>query len=469
MTYIFPVTVVAVTALCLGYDAGVMSGAIMPMVKDFNLTELEEGLVIGCVNLVAAFGALMGGRLADWKGRVPATMICSAVLAVGPAVVATAGGFVQLFLGRIIIGVGVGLCFVISPVYGCEMAPVHVRAIIISVTEILINLGIILGYLSAELLELPAFQGSFGWRFVTGLAAAPAVMIICCYPLLPESPRWLVQAGRHEEAEKVLLKSRGSKEEVSLELTAIEEAIADDAKEVGWSKIFCPTPQVFRMLLAGIGCAFFQQASGNEAIVYYTPTVLKDLGMTSESDQNHGAMAVGFAKFLGSIAGAFFLDIAGRRPGVIVSATGMAVCMGCLAVMENFKESTPLALGLGLLCANMFVFELGLAPAACVLGTECYPMEIRGKALSCGMFTTRFVSGTVAILFPGAQRVLGAETCFWILFGVAVLGIVWSMLCVPETKGVPLEEVVNLFEEPLSCCPAADSESDSDDSSDDVL
>jgi len=317
------------------------------------------------------------------------------------------------------------------------------------VAEILINAGVLLGYISALLLELPDVSPSIGWRAVTGLAAGPALLTLCAFPWLPESPRWLVQMKRHAEAQAVLERLCPNPEVKKQAIKSIEEALSEEDPEVNkdtWRQIFCPSVVVRRMLLAGLGVAFFQQVSGSEAIVYYTPTILTNFGLDSESDRNMGAMAVGGAKLLGACLGAFFLDFAGRRLGVLVSCIGVAMCLVGLAALQGL--AVP-GVGLPLLCLFMIFFELGLAPCASVLGTESYPVAIRAKALGLGMFTTRFLSGLVAVLFPTIVNSLSLTACLWGFAVFACLGVVWALLCVPETRGLSLEEVAKLFEKPV--------------------
>merc|ERR1712032_732632 len=189
----------------------------------------------------------------------------------------------------------------------------------------------------------------------------------------------------------------------------------------------------------------FQQISGSEAIVYYTPTTLEGFGVFSDEDKNLGATAVGLAKFLGSCGGAVMLDLIGRRPAVVISCIGTAACLMGLA---EFDVVSPL-LGVGLLCGYMVFFELGLSPAAFVLGTECYPLEIRAKCLALGMFTTRFLSGVVSVAFPSVVEAISLTPCLWIFCCVSLLGVVWAIICVPETKGLTLEAAAQLFERPL--------------------
>jgi sugar porter (SP) family MFS transporter len=424
-----------------------MSGAIGPIQKDFDLSDVQEGIVVGCINIVAAPGALLGGRVADRLGRVTSVAGTAIVLIIGPLLVATSTGFLQLFLGRVITGVGVGLSFVLAPLYAAEVAPSGIRAGIVTVTEILINAGVMLGYVSAVFLDMPGVQPGFAWRVVTGVASVPALLTLLAFPLLPESPRWLVQVQRRDEAIAVLRRLSPSDESMQESLKSIDEALANMSKEAGWSAVLFPSVVVRRMLCAGLGVAFFQQVSGSEAIVYYTPTILENFGLESDSDKNMGAMAVGSAKFLGACLGACFLDCVGRRVGVMVSCLGVATCLVSLAALPGV--AIP-AIGVSLLCLFMVFFELGLAPAAFVLGTECYPVEIRAKALGLGMFITRFLSGLVAVAFPTIAHDFSTASCLWAFSVCACIGIPWAFICVPETMGLSLEEVTLLFEKPIA-------------------
>jgi len=373
------------------------------------------------------------------------------VLFSGPAIIALSSGFKMLLFGRVVTGIGVGLAFVLAPLYAAEVAPAGTRASIVSLAEILINAGVLLGYLSALLLNLPGLGSSTGWRLVTGLAALPAVVTFVCTPWLPESPRWLASMGRLAEAEAVL-RSLGAGPRAATEgRKALEEALAAEtsAEEAGWGEVLCPSPMVRRMLCVGLGCAFFQQISGSEVIVYYTPTILDIVGLHSPAGQNLGAVAMGVAKFAGACLGAAFLDWAGRRAGVLASCLGVTVCLLGLA------SCSSAALGILLLCAFMVFFEIGLALAAFVLGTECYPVAIRAKALALGMFTTRFLSGLVAVVFPPLLRHVSLTGCLWAFCAAAGLGVLWAALCVPETRGLSLEQSAQLFERPLWGGPAA--------------
>jgi len=419
-----------------------MSGAGDPIVNAFQLDSWEQGAMMGSLNLVAAPSAVLGSWIADRCGRVAGTAGTSVLLIIGPIIIGTSNSFAILMSGRVVTGIGVGLAFVIPPLYAAELAPPRLRGRMVTITEILINAGIVLGYGSAMLLH--HVSSRWGWRLVTGLAAVPPLLVLCSTTWLPESPRWLAKQRRWQEVKQVLHQLWTNPEDVDRVEKSIAQALQDEEQEAGWDMIFCPSPTVRRMLLAGLGVAFFQQACGSEAIVYYSPTILDEYGVTKPSFQHHYTVFVGLAKFTGAMLGGPFLDMVGRRPGLATSCMGCAMCLGLLAILLT-SESPKM--GVALLCAFMIFFELGLAPAAFVLGTESYPVTIRAKALSIGMFTTRFLSGLVSTAFPGVVRLITMQATLALFGIVSLVGALWAFTCVPETRGLSLEHAAKLFED----------------------
>jgi len=445
------VAIVAMATIALGYDEGVMSGAGDPIVDAFQLDSWQKGAMMGSLNLVAAPSAILGSWFADRYGRVRGTAGTAVLLILGPIIVCTSGSFAVLMSGRVVTGIGVGLAFVIPPLYAAELAPPRFRGRMVTVMEILINAGIVLGYVSAMFLEM---LSSWGWRLVTGLAAAPPLLVLCSTPWLPESPRWLAKQRHWDAVKQVLQQLWEGADNVNHMESSIARALEDEDQEASWSTVLFPSPTVRRMLLAGLGVAFFQQACGSEAIVYYSPTILDKYGVTDPQSQNHYTVFVGLAKLTGAIIGGTFLDLVGRRPGLIASCMGSAICLGTLAI--SLTSQTPM-IGEASLVAFMIFFELGLAPAAFVLGTESYPTAIRAKALSMGMFTTRLLSGLVSTTFPGVASLITMQATLALFGIVALVGALWATACVPETRGLSLEEAAKLFEGQSSSWPLVSS------------
>lgn len=440
----WPIGMVSLAALSLGYDEGFMSGAVKPIAEYYHLGSWEVGIMMGILNVMAAPGALLGSWVADVWGRVRSIAITSVILIVGPLLVTVSNDFTLLMVGRVLSGIGVGFAFVIPPLYAAELAPPKVRGRLVTITEIMINLGIVLGYASAFIFGIPGLSPEAGWRLVYGLAMVSPLIVFCFTPFLPESPRWLAKQGRWEEAETSLQRVCSDAEETSAAKELLQQSLIDDSKEQGWSEILCPTPRVRRMLFAGLGVAFFQQACGSESMVYYSPLILDDFGVTKETHQTFDTFLVGLTKLAGAILGGPFLDFVGRRPGVITSSAGCGIA---LALMVCFDGVNAPHIGVFLVCAFMIVFELGLAPGAFVVGTESYPVGIRAKSLSLGMFMTRLMAGLVSMLFPKMVQAFSMRGTLGTYALFSFIGVAWLMMFVPETKGLPLEEVQKLYDD----------------------
>jgi len=442
---VLPIFLVAVTALALGYDGGVMSGAALPISQEFELDVVKQGIMMGILNIMAAPGALLGSWVADLHGRVPASIFTAFLLLVGPLIIALSPNFLVLMAGRVITGVGIGFAFVIPPVYAAELAPPAYRGRLIVATEILISLGVVLGYLSAVLLHVHSIPEHWRWRIVIGLAALPAALVLGSSPLLPESPRWLAKQGRWDEVQAVLQQLYTNPVEIKALQKSIQDGIREEQAEAGWGQLLCPSVVTRRMLVVGLGIAFFQQACGSEAIVYYSPSILGEYGIDRVRQQNRSTILIGLAKLLGSVLCGTFLDSVGRRPGVIVSSGGCALVF--LALAHCLQQQCPAYVALLMLCLFKVLFEIGLAGGAFVLGTETYPVTIRAKALALSMFTTRFLSGLVSMLFPAIVAALTLKGAFLFFSGMCFLGTIWAQLYVHETSGMKLEEVAKLFED----------------------
>lgn len=452
----FPVVLVTFTALSLGYDVGVMSAARKPLMRHYALDPLRTGLMMGVVNVLAAPLALLGSRMADMLGRVPGTIVTAIALFTGPLIVSVSESFGVLMFGRVVIGIGVGFAMVIPPVYAAELAPPEYRGRLVSLTEILINAGIVIGYFSAFLLQVRGLSEDMGWRLACGLAAVPPMIVLLCSlpplfgiwterPLIPESPRWLASHRRWSEAEAVVQSVYTDPAEVTSAWRSLKDSMQEQTEEASWSAIFCPIPAVRRMLFAGVGIAFFQQACGSDTLVYYSPLILEEAGVGGVADGNCATMLIGLTKFVGACLGGYFLDLVGRRPAVLLSSAGCGLCLALIIAVLHRHDGFVAGV---IMCAFMLLFELGLGPAAYVVGTESYPMAIRTKAMSTGMFASRLVSGLVTMTLP-------AMVSAWTLPGTlgaysfaSFVGLFWMWCFVPETKGLALEEVTQLYEKP---------------------
>lgn len=245
-----------------------MSGAKVRIKQDFKLSDSRVETLVGILSIISAFGGVTAGQLADWLGRRRTVALANLVFLVGALGMALAPNYGLLFVGRVVTGVGVGAGMMVGPLYTAELAPKHLRGALVSFSEISINIGILAGYLVAYLCYDMAVH--VGWRVMLGLGALlPAVMLIALF-WMPESPRWLLQNGRTTDARMVLRRCYQSEEEVDATITMIEEEKSTELSwRQQWAAILRPSSVTRQMLLVGLGVAFYQQASGCDAAVYY--------------------------------------------------------------------------------------------------------------------------------------------------------------------------------------------------------
>ncbi|KAL2477174.1 Polyol transporter 5 [Forsythia ovata] len=212
----------SMTSILLGYDIGVMSGAIIYIKKDLNITDLQKEIIMGILNVYCLLGSAAAGRTSDWIGRRYTIVFAGSIFFVGALLMGFATNYAFLMVGRFVAGIGVGYALMIAPVYTAEVAPASSRGFLSSFPEVFINFGILLGYVSNYAFsKLPTH---LSWRFMLGVGAIPSVFLALGVLAMPESPRWLVMQGRLGDAKKVLDRTSDSLEESKLRLADIKEA-----------------------------------------------------------------------------------------------------------------------------------------------------------------------------------------------------------------------------------------------------
>jgi len=290
---------------------------------------------------------------------------------------------------------------------------------------------------------------------------------------MPESPRWLVMRNRQDDAMKVLLRTSVDQEEASERLEQIMEGIRSAKKHASrnqasnpdgiisksdgegkWREIFRPTKGIRRMLIVALGVQFFQQASGIDATVYYSPVTFGKAGIKSQGGILAATMAVGFAKAGFVVLAAFLIDRVGRRPLLLTSAIGSTVSLLALATALVFigkKSTVGMAhevagyLAVIAACTNVAFFSIGFGPVNWVLGAEIFPLRLRAKAASLGVGVNRGMSGVVSMSFLSISDAITVPGSFYLFAGVSAIASAFIYFVVPETKGKTLEEIVETF------------------------
>ncbi|GLU23040.1 hypothetical protein SLE2022_390740 [Rubroshorea leprosula] len=441
----------SLNSVLLGYDVGVMSGAIIFIQEDLKISEVQEEVLVGILSIISLFGSLAAGKTSDAVGRKWTIALAAVIFQSGGAIMALAPSFRVLMIGRLLAGVGIGFGVMIAPVYIVEISPTVDRGSLTSFPEIFVNLGILLGYISNYAFSgLPAH---ISWRIMLGVGILPSVFVGFALFVIPESPRWLVMQNRLEEARCVLLKTNVSEREAEERLAEIQAAAGignaerNEAKSV-WREILNPTPAVRWMLITGCGIQCFQQITGIDATVYYSPTIFKDAGIKGNSQLLAATVGVGFTKTMFILIAIFLIDRVGRKPLLYVSTIGMTVSLLSLSISLTFLGNGQLGIILAFfsVCANVAFFSVGIGPVCWVLSSEIFPLRLRAQASALGAVGSRVSSGLVTMSFLTVSSAITVGGTFFFFSMISALSVVFVYTCVPETKGKSLEEIEMIFQ-----------------------
>ena len=444
--FLTKLTVIATLGgLLFGYDTGVISGALLYMKDDLDLSSFGEATVVSSLLFPgAALGALFGGRIADRIGRKRMLLLCGGIFLVGALGCALAPS-VQIMVGaRIVLGLGVGAASVTCPLYLAEMAPPDRRGRMVTINELMIVTGQMLAFAMNALLD-HVIQDPHVWRIMLAVAAVPAVALVIGMIFLPDSPRWYGLKNRFEEARRVLGLSLQTKQ-ADAEFTAIvEHAERTLTKSTPWTAIR-DVPWIRKVVLIGCGLAIVQQATGINTVNYYAPTILEESGL-GVSVALIATIAVGVTSVITTVIGIILLGFIGRRTMLLVGFSGVAASQAALALTFLLSESTTRSYVI-LGCMVVFVAFVQMFIGTCVwlLLSEIFPMSIRGFAMGIAVFVLWCTNAAISFLFPVLNSALGSTGTFGLFVAVNLGSLYFVWRCVPETKGTTLEELEDRFE-----------------------
>ncbi|XP_059653835.1 polyol transporter 5-like [Cornus florida] len=454
----------SMNSILLGYDIGVMSGASIYIKKDLKISDTQVEILMGILNLYSLLGSAAAGRTSDWIGRRYTIVMAAGIFFAGALLMGFAPNYAFLMFGRFVAGVGVGYALMIAPVYTAEVSPASSRGFLTSFPEVFINFGILLGYVSNY--AFSKLRLNLGWRIMLGVGALPSIFLAVGVLAMPESPRWLVMQGRLGDAKRVLDRTSDSKEEAELRLVDIKEAAGipehwnDDVVkppkrnhgEAVWKDLLLhPTPAVRHILMTGIGIHFFQQASGIDAVVLYSPRIFEKAGIKDDTHKLLATMAVGFVKTVFILVATFLLDRSGRRPLLLTSVAGMIGSLTLLAVgltiIDHSHHKITWAIALCLITVLLYVafFSIGMGPITWVYSSEIFPLKLRAQGCSMGVAVNRVTSGVISMTFLSLSKAITIGGAFFLFAGIASVAFVFFYTLLPETQGRTLEDMEVLF------------------------
>ncbi|QAY77856.1 sugar porter family MFS transporter [Sphingosinicella sp. BN140058] len=448
------VAVATIGGLLFGYDSGAVNGTQEGLTQAFNLSKDGLGFTVGSLLIGCFIGAFLAGWLADRLGRRNVMMLAAIVFLIGALVQGFSHVQWLFVVARIFGGMAVGAASVLSPAYISEVAPASIRGRMTTVQQIMIITGLTAAFVvnyflaaSAGESTAPFWGGIEAWRWMYLMQAIPAAIFLIALLFIPESPRFLVSKGRHEQARTVLTSLFGA-EVADAKLEEIRASFSVDHRP-RLSDLIAPGGGIRPIVWAGLLLAVFQQLVGINVIFYYGATLWQLAGFTEDQSLqiNIVSGAVSIAACFVTIA---LVDKIGRKPLLLIGSAGMAVTL--FALVYAFANGTLDAGGklqlssnlgtLALIAANLYVifFNVSWGPIMWVMLGEMFPNQIRGSALAVCGFAQWFANYLIAQTFPRMSEwsLAGAYTFYAC---AALISFFLVKKFIHETKGKELEQM----------------------------
>ncbi|XP_019750332.1 proton myo-inositol cotransporter-like isoform X1 [Hippocampus comes] len=525
----------ALGGFLFGYDTGVVSGAMLLLKREMNLNTMWQELVVSSTVGAAAISSLSGGFLNGLLGRKKCTLLASFIFTFGGFFMTFAPNKEVLLVGRIIVGLGIGVASMTLPVYIAEVSPPHMRGQLVTVITVLITAG---QFIACVVDGAFSYMKRDGWRYMLGLSVLPSILQFVGFLFLPESPRWLLQKGRQEEARQVLSRIRGC-QDVDEEFDYIRTSIEEEEKELrGGGIIFLrilghgPTR---RALIVGCGLQMFQQLTGINTVMYYSATILQMSGVRDERRAIWLSAVTSGTNFVCTSLSIWLVDRVGRRKLTLASLTGTALSLSVLSVgfLLAARYSPPVTLhpldshnssctkygycgdcmlnpacgfcyhenSSGVFdstclpvnpkttehsawggCANqtetlegpfwaynfcpttyswivltglllyLTSFAPGMGPMPWTINSEIYPLWARSTGNACSAGVNWIFNVVLSLTFLHIAELITYQGIFFVYMGFTVLGLLFAFGCLPETQGLQLEDIENLFTGPFCSC-----------------
>lgn len=427
--------------LLFGYDTGVINGALRPMTAELGLTPFTEGIVTSSLVFAAAVGALLGGRVSDAWGRRRSIIVLAVLFFVGTLVVVCSPNVELLVAGRVLLGLAVGGASAVVPVYLAELAPYEIRGSITGRNEVAIVLGQLSAFVINAVIGNVFSEHTSVWRIMFAVCALPAVALFVGMLRMPESPRWLVDHGRREDALDVLRTVRSDDRAVA-ELAEVEASITAqrDEHRIGLGAVL-RNPWLVRILLVGVGVGIAQQLTGINSIMYYGQTVLVESGF-DESAALIANIAPGIIAVVGGFIALTYMDRLDRRKTFVIGFSLTTACHLLIGFSSMVLEpGDPMRPWVILFLVVVFVgsMQTFLNVAVWVYLAEVFPLRMRGLGMGVSIFMLWVANGFLALYFPSLVDGLGITGTFFVFAGVGALALLFVATQVPETRGRSLE------------------------------
>ena len=427
--WLYVVAVVAsLGGLLSGYDTGVISGALLFINESWDLADTTQGILVSSVLIGAVIGAATNGILADMFGRKKIIMATAVI----------APNIYVLIASRIFVGFAVGIVNFVVPLYLSEISPKQLRGTLVSLYQWAITAGILFSYFINAVFA----QAVFNWRWMLFAGVIPGLILFVGMCFMHDTPRWLISKNRDDEAKDVFNKIEPDID-VEKEVAEVKRTLQSEESKKTTRK-FRFKKWMIMPFIVGIGIMFAQICTGINTIIYYAPTIFKNAGFESNLSAIYATTGIGIINFLMTIVALYFTDRLGRKPLLYFGLTGVMlslIALGCGFAFADFFGDNLKWVTVGSLVTYIICFAMSLGPIGWILVSEVFPLKIRGIAMSICTVSNFAFNFFVVSSFPILLHRIGGAWTFWGFGAVSLLCIIFVFFCVPETKGISLEQI----------------------------
>jgi SP family arabinose:H+ symporter-like MFS transporter len=442
--------IAALGGFLFGFDTAVISGALSPLIKYFNLEAdpIMQGWMVSSVLLGSVFGAAISGFLADYFGRKISLLIAGTLFIISAVGAMIATSFSFFVIARLIGGFAVGIVAMLAPLYISEISPPKIRGRMVTMYQFAVTLGVLTAFFTNDFfrvlhenldITLPA-TGFFHWiisdvwRIMLGAEMVPCVLFFGMLIFIPESPRFMMMKGKEDASLRILERVSGT-ELAQNEAIEIKEAIQEEKGSL--NQLF--KPGLRKATFIALFLSIVSQLTGIDIVLHYGPVIFERAGFTF-GDSLQGQKIIGTVLVVFTLVAMWKVDELGRRKLLVIGNTGIVISLLVMGYLFYAGNSTETGL---LVAISLFIisFSFSMGPIPWIIFAEIFPTKIRGRAMAIATLALFSSNWFVAQMFPYVSSKLGEHGTFWLL-GILALPtfyVCWKVL--PETKGKSLEEI----------------------------
>ena len=429
----FAALVAALGAFSFGFQTAVISGVLPFATQEFLLVNTKQGFLVSSILMGAIIGVFLCGYMSDTFGRKRSLQLQALLFIAGTIICFTSSSFFVLVMGRVISGLALGLASALVPLYLSEISPASCRGRMVAINQLFLSLGVLAAYTVNYLLT---DMGS--WRGMIAAGLAPCLLQLILLFFIEESPFWLLSKGCKQRAINVFQRLRGD----TLWLESIDQVqgVNPAKKQVSFLKVI-QNKKILLVIILGVVLNMFQQITGINAVLFYSPKIFSSMGFSSLKDTIEASIGIGIINLAFTIVAALIIDKAGRRKLLIASLCGMFFFLQLMIVSLYFFSSKGSVISLSCILGYVGFFAIGLGPVCFILISEMYPLAIRGRAMSIAVLSNWSFNYLVSFSFPLLVDLISVTGVFQLFAVLIIVALFFVYRFLPETKGKSLTQI----------------------------